>query len=74
MALRTIGWVQQVNDTQFMAIRSATFGGATSFHGKFGDAKGAVESAIGHICRAHKQDGVAPFRWELLDDDGVGGK
>jgi hypothetical protein len=39
MAQQIIGWVQQVNDSQFMAIRSAAYGGATSFHPTFGLAK-----------------------------------
>jgi len=51
-----------------MAIRSADFGGATSFHGKFGDAKVSIEGAVGHICQAHKEDGVVPSRWELRDN------
>lgn len=54
-----------------MAIRSATFGGVTTFHGNYGDAKAAVESAIGHICQPHKETGVVPTRWEMLDDDGT---
>jgi hypothetical protein len=66
MAQRTIGWVHQVSDSQYMSVRSAEFGGLTSFHSNFGAAKAAVESAVSHICKATKED-VVPTRWLLTD-------
>src|SRR5512138_2249946 len=35
MATRTIGWVQQVQDQVFQAIRAVGFGGVTSSHQTF---------------------------------------
>jgi hypothetical protein len=71
MALRTVGWVHQVQENQYMATRTAALGGTTSYHATFALAKKSLENAVGHACRSTPVENVVPPRWAATDDDGT---